>query len=172
MQVAGAKEGAMSKFGSLLAVALIVPAVAAAQGAKMSGSLVCSPPSNTHALPVEGLPNHAYSVAQVMCSWTKPWQIAGVAAKDGVATGSDAISAGLSNASGTFVDTMANGDKAIYKYSFKSVLKDGKVEKITDHRWELIGGTGKMQTLKGKGTCAATPEADGKVNYECQGEYK
>ena len=162
----------MYKSGLLLAVGFLVPVVAAAQGAKLSGTVVCSPADPIHALPVEGHPNHAYAVSQVKCTWTKPWQIGGVASKEGVGTGTDAISGNLSHSSGTYVDTMANGDKAIYKYEFNATTKDSKPEKISNHKWELIGGSGKMQAVSGKGTCNATVQADGKVVYECQGEYK
>jgi len=163
----------MSKSGPLVAVALLLPVAAAAQGTKMTGTVVCSPPSALHALPVEGQPGHAYSVSQVKCStWTKPWQIAGVASKEGVGTGTDASSGNASQSSGTYVDTMANGDKAYYKYEFNAITKDGKPEKISNHKWELIGGTGKMNAVKGKGTCNVTVQADGKVVYDCQGEYK
>jgi hypothetical protein len=162
----------MSKSGPLLAVVLLLPVVAAAQGAKISGTVVCNPPSPLHALPVEGRPDNAYAVSQVKCTWTKPWQIGGVASKDGVGTGTDAISGNASQSSGTYVDTMANGDKAFYKYEFNAITKDGKPEKISNHKWELIGGTGKMNAVKGKGTCNATVQADGKVVYDCQGEYK
>ena len=114
----------MSRFSHLLAVAVLVPSVAAAQGTKISGSLLCNPPNPTHALPVAGQPDHAYVVSQVQCTWTKPWQIGGVAAKDGVGTGTDAVSGNASQSSGTYVDTMANGDKAYYKYEFKAITKD------------------------------------------------
>lgn len=162
----------MSKYSPWLAVAVLVPVVAAAEGTKMSGSLVCNPPNPSHALPVAGQPDHAYAVSQVQCTWTKPWQISGVAAKDGVGTGTDVVSGNASQSSGTYVDTMANGDKVYYKYEFKAITKDGKPQTISNHKWELIGGTGKMSAVKGQGTCSATPQADGKVNYECQGEYK
>ena len=162
----------MSKYLPLLAVASLLPVVAAAQGTKMTGTLVCSPPSALHGLPVEGRPDHSYAVSQVKCTWTKPWQIGGVTSKEGTGTGTDAISGTTSQSSGTYVDTMANGDKAYYKYEFNAITKDGKPEKISNHKWELIGGTGKLNVVKGKGTCNATPQADGKVVYECQGEYK
>jgi hypothetical protein len=155
-----------------LAAGLLVPALAAAQGAKISGTVECSPPSPQHVLPVDGQPDHSYGVSQVKCTWTKPWQIGGVASKDGVGTGVDDIRGNKSQASGTYVDTMANGDKAYYKYEFSATLKDGKPEKIANHKWELMGGTGKMAALKGKGTCNATPQADGRVVYECQGEVQ
>jgi hypothetical protein len=162
----------MSKSGPLLVLGLLLPVVAAAQAAKMAGTVVCSPPNPLHALPVDGRPDHSYAVSQVKCTWTKPWQIGGVASRDGVGTGTDAISGNTSQSSGTYVDTMANGDKAYYKYEFNAITKDGKPEKISNHKWELLGGTGKMNAVRGKGTCNATPQADGKVVYECRGEYK
>jgi hypothetical protein len=162
----------MSKSGPLLAVALLLPVVAAAEGMKMSATIVCSPASLLHALPVEGRPDNAYSVSQVRCTSTKPWQIAGVEGKDGVGTGTDAISGNASQSSGTYVETMANGDKAYYKYEFNAIMKDGKPEKISNHKWELVGGTGKLNAVRGKGTCNVAVQADGKVVYDCQGEYK
>jgi hypothetical protein len=162
----------MSKSAPLLAVAVLLPVVAAAQGTKMSSTIVCSPPSVMHALPVEGRPDNAYSVSQVRCTETKPWQIAGVAGKEGVGTGTAVNSGNASQSSGTYVETMANGDKAYYKYEFSAILKDGKPDKISGHKWELVGGTGKLNAVKGHGTCNAAVQADGKVVYECQGEYK
>lgn len=163
----------MSKSGPMLAVAMLIPAIAAAQGTKITGTLVCAPPSPLHALAVEGRPEHSYTVSQVKCTWTKPWQIGGVAAKEGTGTGTGDVSGNESQSKGTYVDVMANGDKAYYSYSFKSLAtKDGKVEKIMGHKWELTGGTGKLQAVKGHGSCNATPQADGKVVYECQGEVK
>jgi hypothetical protein len=162
----------MTKWSPLLAVALLLPAAAGAQGTKMSATFVCETPSVVHALPVEGHPDKAYSVSQVKCTATKPWQISGVAGKEGVGTGTAANTGNASQSSGTFVETMANGDKAYYRYEFSSTLKDGKPEKISNHKWELVGGTGKLSAVKGHGTCNAEVQADGKVVYECQGEYK
>jgi len=162
----------MRKSGFLLAVGLLLPAVAAAQGAKISGTVVCSPANPQHVLPVEGQPDHSYALSQTKCTWTKPWQIGGLAAKEGVGTGVDDIRENRSRSSGTYVDTMANGDKAYYKYEFNATMKEAKPEKISNHKWELVGGTGKMKAVKGKGTCNATLQADGSVVYECQGEYQ
>src|SRR5574341_1890523 len=138
----------MSKSGPLLAVTLLIPVAAAAQGTKMSGTFVCSPPSVVHALPVEGQPDKAYSVSQVKCTATKPWQISGLAGKEGVGTGTAVNTGNTSQSSGTFVETMANGDKGYYKYEFSSTLKDGKPEKISNHKWELVGGTGKLSAVR------------------------
>ncbi len=138
---------------------------------RMSGTAVCDPPSQEHALPVEGRPHHSYVVNQVKCTWTKPWVVRGLASTEGVGTGVVEDHGGVSFSSGTFVDTMENGDRGYYDYSFKTKSKDGKPT-ISGHKWELLGGTGKLKGAKGKGTCEATPQEDGKVVYECQGKYK
>ncbi len=138
---------------------------------RMSGTAVCDPPSQEHALPVEGRPHHSYVINQVKCTWTKPWVVRGLASTEGVGTGVVEDHGSVSFSSGTFVDTMVNGDRGYYDYSFKTKTKDGKPT-ISGHKWELLGGTGKLKGAKGKGTCEATPQEDGKVVYECRGKYK
>jgi hypothetical protein len=162
----------MRKAWPLLAVVSLLPALAAAQGTKISATYVCSPANPNHVLPVEGQPEHAYGVSQVKCTATKPWQIAAVASKEGIGTGVADVRGNQSQNHGTYVDTMANGDKVYFKYEFAATMKEAKPEKITGHKWEILGGTGKMKAIKGKGTCNATPQADGSVVYDCQGEYQ
>jgi len=141
------------------------------KGTKISGALVCDPAHVEHSLPVEGRPHHAYAVNQVKCTWAEPWVIAGVASVEGLGTGTVEDHGGVSFSSGTYVDTMANGDLAYYNYEFKTKVKDGKAT-ITGHEWELIGGTGKMKGLKGKGRCEVTVQEGGKADYQCEGKYK
>ncbi len=138
---------------------------------RMSGTTVCDPPSQEHALPVEGRPHHSYVVNQTKCTWTKPWMVRGLASTEGVGTGVVEDHGSVSLSSGTFVDTMVNGDRGYYDYSFKTTTKDGKPN-ISGHKWVLLGGTGKLKGAKGKGSCEATLQEDGKVVYECQGKYK
>lgn len=140
-------------------------------GMQISGTLVCAPPYEEHALPVEGRPHHSYVVNQTKCTWTQPWVIRGLASTEGVGTGVVEDHGGVSFSSGTYVDTMANGDKAYYSYEYKTATKDGKTM-ISGHKWELLGGTGKLKGAKGKGGCEATLQEDGKVSYECRGKYK
>jgi mannose-6-phosphate isomerase-like protein (cupin superfamily) len=140
-------------------------------GTWMSGTLVCDPPSQEHALPVEGRPHHSYVVNQTKCTWTKPWMIRGLASTKGVGTGTVDNHGMVSFSSGTYVDTMENGDKAYYDYSFKTKTKDGKAM-ISGHKWKLLGGTGTLKGAKGKGSCDATMQDDGTVLYQCQGKYK
>lgn len=143
----------------------------AEMGMPMSGSLVCDQPLKQEVVSVEGRPDHSYSVVQTKCTWTKPWELGGVASVTGIGTGTNEIHGNWVHASGTFVDTLANGDKGYYSYEYKSSTTDGKVQ-ISGHHWKLLGGTGTLKGARGKGTCQATAREDGKVDYECQGKYK
>lgn len=136
----------------------------------MSGTLECASPSQEHSLPVAGRPEHSYVVNQVKCTWTQPWLIGGVASKEGIGTGVEEHHGNWSHSSGTYVDTMANGDKAYYKYEFKTKIEDG-MPHIAGHEWKLLGGTGMMKGAKGKGGCKATAQESGTVLYQCEGKY-
>ena len=160
----------MRKILLLAGLLLLVSSFADAQ-TKMSGVALCAPLNPVHMIRIGDTPGHAYAVAQGTCTWTKPWEIAGVKNAEGVGTQLHEINGDTTSVRGTFVDTMANGDKAFYTFSFTLVTKAGKSE-VLYHGWELVGGTGKMQGVKAKGTCNATPAgSDGSTNYACSGEY-
>ncbi len=150
---------------------ILVEMKSSEMGTPMRGTVVCDPPGVEHALPVEGRPNHSYVVNQTKCTWSKPWRVRGLASVKGVGTGIVEDHGGMALSSGTFVDTAENGDSAYYNYSFKTKMENGK-QVISEHKWELIGGTGTMKGAKGSGTCKATAQDDGKVVYECQGTYR
>jgi len=160
----------MRKVLLLAGLLLLVTSFAEAQ-TKMSGVALCPPLNPVHTLNIGDRPGHAYSVAQGTCNWTTPWEIAGIKNANGVGTQLNEIDGDTTKVRGTFVDTMANGDKAFYTFSFTLVTKDGKPA-VLNHKWQLIGGTGKLAGVKGQGTCKATPAgSDGSFNYDCSGEY-
>ncbi len=164
------KEVNMRRLVIILAVVFLFPALASAQGTMISGSIICEKPHEEHAIAVESRPHHSYAVNQTKCKWTEPWEIAGVASVEGVGTGVAEDHGNWVHSSGTYVDTMANGDKAYYSYEYNTKIEDGKTT-ISGHQWKLLGGTGKMKGVKGKGTCDVTPQEDGTANYVCKGEY-
>jgi hypothetical protein len=55
-----------------------------------------------------------------------------------------------------YVDEMANGDKAYYRYQGTSTLNDGAPQ-TEQGTWTLTGGTGKLKGTKGKGRIRARP---------------
>ncbi|MGH9366236.1 MAG: hypothetical protein ACRD3M_01010 [Thermoanaerobaculia bacterium] len=135
----------------------------------MSGLTLCAPAKPEYLIRVGDNPGHAYGLAQGTCTWTKPWQIAGLKNTQGVGTQIQEITGDTTKGRGTFVDTMENGDKAFYNFEFTLLAKGPQV---MDHKWELLGGTGKLQGVKGKGTCTATPAgSDGSWSYDCRGEH-
>ncbi len=67
---------------------------------------------------------------------------------------------------------MENGDKAYYRYQGTAVLKDGAPPQTEEGTWSLIGGTGKLKGVTGKGTYKGTAGADGTITYEALGEYQ
>ena len=138
---------------------------------KISGVVHCLPLNPSYQIPVGDHEGHTYGLAQGTCTWTKPWEIAGVKNTQGVGTQKQETTGNTTKVRGVYVDTMANGDKAFYNFGFSLVTKkDG--QHVMNHKWELVGGTGKLKGVKGKGTCTAKPSgSDGSFDYDCQGEY-
>jgi hypothetical protein len=159
----------MRKSWLLLGVLLLAASVASAQ-MKMIGTTLCAPVHSSYQVAIGDHPGHAWGLAQGKCTWTKPWEIAGVKNTEGTGTQKQDINGDTMKVHGIFVDTMANGDKAFYNFQFTGVSKNDGMH-VTDHKWELTGGTGKLKGVKGHGTCNATPVAGGSTNYVCEGEY-
>jgi hypothetical protein len=142
---------------------------ALAQG-KMSGTLQCAPAATPAPVEIGDHPNHAYVIATLKCTWTKPFEIAGLTSKDGSDTAVVEISGNLSTENGYHMGTMSNGDKYAVKFSGKSMSKDGKPGG-GQGTWSFTQGSGKLKGLKGKGTYNGTPNADGSTTTEVTGEY-
>jgi hypothetical protein len=137
----------------------------------MSASALCAPANPAYLIRVGDNPGHAYGLAQGTCTWTKAWEIAGLKNTQGVGTQLQEITGDTTKVRGTFVDNMANGDKAFYSFEFTLLTKaDGP--QVMDHKWELLGGTGKLHGVKGRGTCTAAPVgSSGSFSYDCRGEH-
>jgi hypothetical protein len=136
---------------------------------KMSSTIKCDKSSVQQMVPAGDSPNHFFGVNQGNCASAKPWTIAGIAGKEGVGSGMSDVNGDTTKGHGVYVETMENGDKGYYHYEFASVTKDGQI-KTTSHKWQLVGGTGKLKGVKGQGTCTGSGTADG-MTYECEGEY-
>jgi len=154
----------------LLAMALSVATVVTAQ-TKVSGTSRCAPLAPQQMLPIGDQPGHALTVAQSKCTWSEPIEIEGVKAKEGTSTSSDEVTGNSFTSRGYYVDTMANGDAAHYRFEATFSLKEGKPES-GKNTWTLIGGTGKLKGLKGQGTCTGKADPDGSIVWKCAGEYK
>jgi len=156
---------------ALLVVCLysLLTSLAVAQ-TKISSTIKCDKSSIEHMVPVGDHPNHFFGVTQGSCTSSKPWMIAGVASKEGVGTATLEADGEVAKNRGVYVETMANGDQAHYRYEFSSTTKNGEVQ-ITGHKWQLVEGTGKLKGAKGQGTCKGSGTVDTGGTYECEGEY-
>lgn len=159
----------MRKALFLAGVLFLLAPIAVAQD-QVSGTAQCGKLDIEHIVPVGDNPSHSYGLTQAKCTWPKPFMFGGVASKEGVGTAVQEANGGKVKGHGTYIDTAANGDKVHYNYQFSGTMKDGKMD-ITAHSWQIVGGTGKFEGAKGKGTCKVTPTADGGMTYECEGEY-
>jgi hypothetical protein len=138
--------------------------------ARLSGAGQCAKPDQANRIDVPDRPNHSFAIAHLTCSWTKAFQIRGVEAKGGTAVQFDEISGNASRFHGYFTDTMANGDKAHYRYDGNATLKDGALQS-SSWKWTFTG-TGKLSSVRGQGTCNGTGRPDGGMTWECQGRYR
>lgn len=158
--------------GPFVTMTLLLAAMATAAQAqtKISGTNHCAKPDPQYAVQVGDRPNHTFSLGQTKCAWTKPWEIAGIPGKEGVGTFSGEITGNTFRFHAYYVDEMANGDKAYYRYQGTATLKDGVAQTETG-TWSLVRGTGKLKGITGKGTYKGTAAADGTETYEVEGEY-
>jgi hypothetical protein len=138
---------------------------------KISGTNHCAKPDPQTMIEVGDRPNHAFSVGQIKCAWTKPWEMAGTPGKHGTGTFSGEVEGNKSRFHAYYVDTMENGDKAYYRYQGTAVLKDGAPQ-TEEGTWTLTGGTGKLTGARGKGTYTGKVGSDGTMTYEVEGEYE
>jgi hypothetical protein len=150
---------------SLAAVALAASAFAQS---KASGTAQCK--AETPA-PVEvgDSTGHAFAIGKSQCTWSG-FEIGGVAYKDGMSVSLDEINGDKSASNGYHTANMANGDKSTAHFHGMATTKDGKFVS-GGGTWTFSGGTGKCKGIKGKGTYKGTPNADGTVTFQVDGEY-
>lgn len=157
-------------FTCLLVLALA--SLAQAQ-TKISGAGQVGKPDLQYRIEMRDRPNHFFMISQGKFTWTKPWEIAGIQAKEGVFTEFQDMTGDTSRFRGVYVDTMANGDQVHYRYQGTATMKDGVLQSL-EQKWNAIRGTGKLRGIKGEGSCKGTGPAnpDGTVSAECEGEYQ
>lgn len=136
---------------------------------KLSGKAHCGKADEEHTLEIGDRPNHAFQLARITCSWTTPFEIEGVKAKDDVLTGYSEIRGDKLRDRGYSVVGMENGDKMTAEYQgSEAATKDGKV--AGGGAWNITSATGKFKGIKEKGAYKCSGDANG---YDCEieGEY-
>ena len=137
---------------------------------KVTGTHVCSKPDPQHMVPAGDRAYHNFAVEQLKCNHTKPMEIGGDKAKDGVATDAAEVNGNKSRFHGVYVMTMQSGDKAFLPYQGNGTSKDGKPVD-SKGTFSFASGTGKLKGIKGKGTFRCTPSGDG-WSCDTEGEYE
>ena len=137
---------------------------------KVTGTHVCGKPDPQHIVPAGDRADHNFAVEQLKCNHTKPMEIGGDKAKDGVATDAAEVNGNKSRFHGVYVMTMQSGDKAFLPYQGNGTSKDGKPVD-SKGTFSFASGTGKLKGIKGKGTFKCTPSGDG-WSCDTEGEYE
>ena len=156
---------------AILATLMLLALVPAAGAqTKVSGTVQCAKPTESHMLEVGDRPNHAFSITQIKCTWTKPLEIGGTQTKDDVVTSFGEIKGNSSQTHGYVAQTLANGDKATVRTRGADKLKEGAPQG-GGGEWTYVSGTGKLKGIKGKGTykCEAAGE---NTNCDIEGEVE
>jgi len=138
---------------------------------KLSGAGTCGKPDVTQTIPIGDRPNHAFTISQTKCRWTKPFAIGALRSKGGTGVQSDEVSDSTSQFHGYYLDTMSDGDRAYYRYVGTATLKDGAPQGAM-WNWLFVGGTGRLQGLRGSGSCRSKTIANGVSAWECTGSYQ
>lgn len=143
-------------------------ATSAAAQTKTSGTAQCKPEAPAP-VAIGDKPGHFFAIGKADCTWSG-FEIAGVPTKEGVSVSSDEIHGEKVISNGYHTATMASGDKTVAHFHGTATMKDGKFVS-GGGTWTYSSGTGKLRGIKGKGTFKGTPNADGTVKYEVEGEY-
>ena len=153
----------------LVFLGAVVLAGSAVAQTKSSGTALCKPDPPAP-VAVEDKPGHSFAIGKAQCTWSN-FEVAGVASKEGVSVSMDETNGDKSTINGYHTATLANGDKTVAHFHGTATSKDGKLQSAGG-TWTYTSGTGKFKGIKGKGTFKGTPNADGTVTYQVDGEYQ
>lgn len=138
---------------------------------KISGTLQCGKPDPVHSIEVGDAGKSVMNLVKVSCTWSKGFEMGGVAAKDGTSVAATEMQGAKSKEHGIHVGTMANGDTYDVHFQGTGAWKADHSGTVTG-TWSFDGGTGKLKGLTGKGTYKTTNNADGTGTAMVEGEYK
>ena len=156
--------------GAILAFTfLTLTATIATAQTKTTGEGKCGKPEQQQSIDVGDRAGHALALVKFSCTWTTPYEIAGLKTKDYTGTVTSDVNGGKGQDHGYVVITMDNGDKAFVRFTGSGTnAKDGTT--AGEGTWSYSGGTGKLRGLTGKGTYKSTGNADGAQDH-VEGEY-
>jgi len=149
---------------------VLTMATAASAQTKFSGTQQCAKPDPVYTVPVGDRPDHMMSLIKDKCTWTSG-EIGGVKLKDEEDTIVSDSSGSRARDRGIGVASLVDGDKAFVQFQGTGTLKDN-MPVTGQGTWSFTGGTGKLKTLKGKGTYKGKWNPDGTSTFEIEGEYQ
>lgn len=156
----------------LLAVlALAVPATAqpTLTAGKISGKVHCAKADPNYTVPVGDKPGHVLTLQKSTCTWTGG-PVAHLTPKSGDDESTGEMTGASGHVTGYHTVTMDNGDKYTVQYTGSmTVAKDNSA---TLHgSWTIVGGTGKLTGIKGRGTYKGAGSPDGSGDVTVVGDY-
>jgi hypothetical protein len=153
--------------GLVAVVALSAPAAAQTKFT-MSGK--CAKPDVQQAVPSGEAPDHLMTLTQGKCTPVKAAEIAGSPSKEATFTEHGELKGNTGKVSGMYVETLANGEKVFYRYEATAAMANGALQTMSN-TWQIVGGSGALKGIKGKGTCTGKGQPEGGLSFECSGEY-
>lgn len=153
---------------SLIVVVSAAASVSAQTKFTMSGT--CGKPDVQQSAPAADAPDHVMTLAQGKCVPVTAAEFGGSPSKEAAFAEHGEVTGTSGKVTGTYVDTLANGEKVYYRYHGTSVLKDGKLQSM-QNTWEIVGSSPGLKGIKGQGTCSGKGTPDGGLGFDCTGEY-
>ena len=158
----------MRKLAGVVSLVFVFAVGVQAQG-KIASQWKCGKATVEHSVDVGDQPGHAYVVSQTKCAAAKG-EIGGVQEKEGTGTEFHDVNGNANSWHGTFVETLASGDKIHYSYKGSGKAAGGQFVSGTN-TWSISGGTGKLKGIKGQGGCKGAGGPDGTATWDCEGTY-
>jgi hypothetical protein len=160
----------MTKLFFITGMICLTVATAKAQ-TKITGTVTCPGKSaQSLALPVGDKPGHIMSIAEDRCTWSKPFQLNGSPVKESNQVSFNEMNGSSTKGYGFDSGTTASGDKYFVRYEGPATLQNGIMVRSSG-TWSFTGGTGKLATLKGKGTYTCKGSATSS-SCDVVGEYQ
>jgi hypothetical protein len=151
-----------------ISVVVVLAVIAASAQTKTAMTGKCSKPQTQQSVPAGDQEGHVFMVAQGTCSITG--SVNGAVAKQGNYSEEVEATPTTMKNRGVYVVTFDSGDKVYYQYEGSATMKDGAYQAGTN-KYQIAGGTGKLQGVNGSGSCKLTGAGDGGLQYTCTGMY-
>jgi hypothetical protein len=149
---------------------LACAAATASAQTKFTMSGKCAKPETQQAAPAGDVPDHVFTLSTGKCTPVKAAEFGGSASKEGAFAEHGEVTGTKNHSNGTYVETLANGEKVYYTYETNSVVDKGVIQSW-QNKWQITGGSAKLKGIKGKGTCTGKGGADGSLEFDCTGDY-